>query len=88
MVTYQRLFYNSQLKRWEYETLYVKGNGNIVCDTCVNGLFNKERDTKSYCLHAKQLEKDLKDKNMKGWNDVTPRKQRGFCLAIDKDNLI
>lgn len=59
--------------RESYETLYVKSNGNIICE-CLGNLFNKDREVKSTCRHADDLRKALKSGNMKGWVDVSPKK--------------
>ena len=69
----QKLFYNKENRRYEFETLYVSPKGEVRCDTCVNQLYNKSRNTKSDCIHARQLREDIKNNNMSSYKDVSPK---------------
>lgn len=42
----------------EYETLEVYEDGRIIC-TCLNNLYNPEREINSSCRHAKELRENI-----------------------------
>jgi len=56
----------------DFETLYVYSDGRVICDSCVNGLFNKDRDYFSYCRHAQKCIKDICRGDLSDYWDVSP----------------
>jgi len=54
------------MKKWilqvksgaEYETLEVYEDGRIIC-SCINNLYNKDREVNSYCRHATELRDNI-----------------------------
>lgn len=59
-----------QRKFKDYETIYVFGDGRVICDTCVNGIWNKDRDYCSYCVHAKTCIEDITNGDLSKWEEV------------------